>query len=83
MLVTDHIPSINCFRDSRGRAPAEVAPSMCMHSQLPRRGDQLRWHPPCACIHSFNVSLLGSFGSALSCLYSTLYEIVCRDGLAQ
>ncbi|GMP66337.1 hypothetical protein CsSME_00026733 [Camellia sinensis var. sinensis] len=38
MLVTDHIPSINCFRDFRGRGPAEVAPSMCMHSQLPQMG---------------------------------------------
>ncbi|GMP34462.1 hypothetical protein CsSME_00007319 [Camellia sinensis var. sinensis] len=40
MLVTDHIPSINCFRYSRGRGPAEVAPSMCMHSQLLQKG----WH---------------------------------------
>ncbi|GMP75342.1 hypothetical protein CsSME_00032471 [Camellia sinensis var. sinensis] len=32
MLVTYHIPSINCFRDSMGKGPAEVAPFMCMHS---------------------------------------------------
>ncbi|GMP34554.1 hypothetical protein CsSME_00007377 [Camellia sinensis var. sinensis] len=32
MLVTDQIPSINCFRDSRGRGPVEVVSSMCMHS---------------------------------------------------
>ncbi|GMP49942.1 hypothetical protein CsSME_00016749 [Camellia sinensis var. sinensis] len=32
MLVTDHIPSINCFRDSRGKGPAKVVSSTCMHS---------------------------------------------------
>ncbi|GMP73188.1 hypothetical protein CsSME_00031016 [Camellia sinensis var. sinensis] len=71
MLVTDHIPLINCFRDSRGRGPAKVAPSMCVHSQLSRFS--IRWHPPCACIHSFHVSLLGSSGSVPSCLVGYLY----------